>query len=80
MNQYDELMERRRKLHDAWMGRVYHSKKIHGEDSMMFWSTGAVLAKDGTLRMTAFAPNSWNRLWELECAPGGEVVFTPISA
>jgi hypothetical protein len=73
---YDELMARRKKISDAWMDRVYHSKKIHGENSMMFWGAGIALDKDGTLRMIAFAPNSWTKLWELECREGGEVTFT----
>jgi hypothetical protein len=68
------LLERRARIFEAWMDRVLESQMA--SDVMSFWGAGVVIDSKGTLRMTAFAPNSWNQLWELECKEDGVVVFT----
>ena len=74
-DRYDELMARRARLMEAWMERVDESKRRRGERSdIEFWSPGVVLDSKGVLRLTAFAPDSWGRLWELEIRPGESVV------
>lgn len=73
-SEYDELMTRRKLIHGEWMKRVFYSKTEHGSDVIMFWGSGPVLAKDGTLQMTAYALNSWDSLWMLEIKPGSTVV------
>jgi hypothetical protein len=75
MKKSDELMERRARLLEAWMSRVIESQVNH-DGEITFWGAGTTIDSKGTLRMIAFAPNSWNQLWELECQKDGEVVFT----
>lgn len=70
----DNLMERRARIMEAWMDRVLECQSR--SDTMEFWGVGTVIDSKGTLRMTAFEPNSWNQLWELECKKDGVVVFT----
>lgn len=69
-----EIQERRARIFEAWMDHVLESQARR--NGMEFWGVGPVIDSKGTLRMTAFAPNSWDQLWELECAEDGVVVFT----
>lgn len=77
MKMTDELMERRARLIEAWMERVRESQEGHG-GQITFWGAGTTIDSKGTLRMIAFAPNSWNQLWELECRKDGEVTFIEV--